>query len=73
MKMLMIMYDLFSITKQVTHIASNLSALLAADQRDVFMVQLVARSFGIVPVLFVIFLKSNHGNTVKNRTDNICD
>lgn len=53
---------------QDTHITSNLAALLAADNWDVFMVQLVAKSLGLVPLLFVVFLKShNVGTRFKKR------
>lgn len=36
-----------------THITSNLSALFAAEQWDVFLVQLVACCFGAVPLRFI--------------------
>lgn len=41
-----------------THITSDFSALFAAEQGDVFMVQLVACCFGAVPLRFVQFLNT---------------
>lgn len=46
-----------------TYITNNLSALLATDQRDVFLVQAVACSFSAVPLRFVMFLQQE--NTLK--------
>lgn len=45
--------------REDTHITSNISALLARDKWDVFMVQLVACRLRVVPGRFVEFLKSH--------------
>lgn len=42
-----------------THITSDLPALLAREKWDIFMVQLVACSLRLIPLLFVEFLKSH--------------
>lgn len=46
-----------------THITGDVPALLARDEWDVFMVQLVASSFRVVPLLFVEFLESYEAAT----------
>lgn len=44
--------------RQDTDIADDLPALLAADKRDVFVVELVPCCLGLVPIQFVKFLKA---------------
>lgn len=50
---------MLNMTLWEAYITNDVPTLLATEQWDVLMVQLVACSLGQIPALFVEFLKSN--------------